>query len=199
MEMLKRLEPVALLLMFCGALNWGIVGISDGDTNVISSIFGSGTLLNVVYVIVGVSVARVRAEADGGPSHPRAASAGRLASSDGAASRGGRPATDGEPGRLARLASSLAHSGWAPGLLARPLAIQDSLAFCCLVTLRAWRSIRARSSCPPAATPTSWTSRAACRTLSPRLAPPTGRQRRSSAVRRPQSPRWSSSRAACTI
>jgi len=55
MEMLKRLEPVALLLMFIGALNWGIVGITDGDTNVLSSIFGSGTLLNVVYVIVGVS------------------------------------------------------------------------------------------------------------------------------------------------
>jgi uncharacterized membrane protein YuzA (DUF378 family) len=55
MEMLKRLEPVALFLMICGALNWGIVGITDGDTNVLSSIFGSGTLLNVVYFIVGVS------------------------------------------------------------------------------------------------------------------------------------------------
>ena len=55
MEMLKRLEPAALLLMIVGALNWGIVGITDGDTNVLSSIFGSGTLLNVVYVIVGVS------------------------------------------------------------------------------------------------------------------------------------------------
>jgi uncharacterized membrane protein YuzA (DUF378 family) len=55
MEMLRRLEPVALFLMICGALNWGIVGITDGDTNVLSSIFGSGTLLNVVYVIVGVS------------------------------------------------------------------------------------------------------------------------------------------------
>jgi len=54
-EMLKRLEPVALLLMFIGALNWGIVGITNGDTNVLSSIFGSGTLLNVVYVLVGVS------------------------------------------------------------------------------------------------------------------------------------------------
>ena len=32
MEMLKRLEPVALFLMICGALNWGIVGITDGDT-----------------------------------------------------------------------------------------------------------------------------------------------------------------------
>jgi uncharacterized membrane protein YuzA (DUF378 family) len=55
MEMLKRVEPVALFLVICGALNWGIVGITDGDTNVLSSIFGSGTLLNVVYVIVGVS------------------------------------------------------------------------------------------------------------------------------------------------
>ena len=55
MEMLKRLEPVALLLMFLGALNLGIVGITNGDTNVLSSIFGSGTLLNVVYVLVGVS------------------------------------------------------------------------------------------------------------------------------------------------
>ena len=55
MEMLRRLEPVALFLVICGALNWGIVGITDGDTNVLSSIFGSGTLLNVVYVIVGVS------------------------------------------------------------------------------------------------------------------------------------------------
>ena len=55
MEMLKRLEPVALLLMFVGALNWGIVGITDGETNVRSSIFGSGTLLNVVYVLVGVA------------------------------------------------------------------------------------------------------------------------------------------------
>ena len=36
-------------------LNWGIVGITNGDTNVLSSIFGSGTLLNVVYVLVGVS------------------------------------------------------------------------------------------------------------------------------------------------
>jgi uncharacterized membrane protein YuzA (DUF378 family) len=55
MEMLKRLEPLALLLIVCGALNWGIVGVTDGDTNVLSSIFGDGTLLNIVYVVVGVS------------------------------------------------------------------------------------------------------------------------------------------------
>ena len=55
MEMLKRLEPLALLIMFLGALNWGILGITDGDTNVLSEVFGTGTLLNVVYVIVGVA------------------------------------------------------------------------------------------------------------------------------------------------
>jgi uncharacterized membrane protein YuzA (DUF378 family) len=55
MEMLKRLEPLALLIMFLGALNWGILGITDGDTNVLSKIFGDGNLLNVVYVVVGVA------------------------------------------------------------------------------------------------------------------------------------------------
>ncbi|HMC05863.1 MAG TPA: DUF378 domain-containing protein, partial [Solirubrobacterales bacterium] len=55
MEMLRKLEPFALFLIVCGALNWGIVGVTDGDTNVLSSIFGDGTLLNIVYVVVGVS------------------------------------------------------------------------------------------------------------------------------------------------
>jgi uncharacterized membrane protein YuzA (DUF378 family) len=55
MEMIKRFEPFALLLMVLGSLNWGVIGLTDGDTNVISNIFGHGTLLNVVYVVVGVS------------------------------------------------------------------------------------------------------------------------------------------------
>jgi uncharacterized membrane protein YuzA (DUF378 family) len=55
MEMLRKLEPFALFVIICGALNWGIVGVTDGDTNVLSSIFGDGTLLNIVYVVVGVS------------------------------------------------------------------------------------------------------------------------------------------------
>jgi uncharacterized membrane protein YuzA (DUF378 family) len=52
MEMVKRFEPVALLLMVIGALNWGMVGLFD--TNVISDVFGSGTLTDIVYVLVGV-------------------------------------------------------------------------------------------------------------------------------------------------
>jgi uncharacterized membrane protein YuzA (DUF378 family) len=55
MEMIKRFEPVALLLMVLGALNWGILGVTDGETNVLFEIFGEGTLLNVIYVVVGVA------------------------------------------------------------------------------------------------------------------------------------------------
>ena len=51
MEMIKRLEPIALLIVVLGALNWGMVGLFD--TNVISDVFGSGTH-DVVYTIVGV-------------------------------------------------------------------------------------------------------------------------------------------------
>ncbi|MEX2107777.1 MAG: DUF378 domain-containing protein [Solirubrobacterales bacterium] len=53
MEMIKRFEPVALLVMVLGALNWGMVGLFD--TNVISEAFGTGTLTDIVYVVVGVS------------------------------------------------------------------------------------------------------------------------------------------------
>jgi uncharacterized protein len=55
MEMLRRFEPLVLFVMIVGALNWGIVGLTDGDTNVLSDIFGSGTLTNVVYVVIGVA------------------------------------------------------------------------------------------------------------------------------------------------
>ena len=53
MEFLHKLEPTALLVAVLGALNWGILGITD--TNVLAEIFGSGTLTDVVYVIVGVA------------------------------------------------------------------------------------------------------------------------------------------------
>jgi len=51
--MLRKFEPVALLLMIIGALNWAIVALFD--TNVVEEIFGSGTVTDVVYVLVGVS------------------------------------------------------------------------------------------------------------------------------------------------
>ena len=52
MEMVRRLEPLALLLVVLGALNWGMVGLFD--TNVITEIFGSGTVTDVIYTVVGV-------------------------------------------------------------------------------------------------------------------------------------------------
>ena len=55
MEMLKRLEPLALFLMIVGALTWGIVGITGGETNVITEVFGTGTFTDVVYVAVGLA------------------------------------------------------------------------------------------------------------------------------------------------
>lgn len=55
MEMLRRFEPLTLFLMIVGALNWGIVGVTGGETNVLSEIFGTGTLTDVVYVVIGVA------------------------------------------------------------------------------------------------------------------------------------------------
>lgn len=51
MEMIKRFEPVALLVVVIGALNWGMVGLFD--TNVVADVFGGGTLIDIVYVVVG--------------------------------------------------------------------------------------------------------------------------------------------------
>ena len=39
METLKRFEPIALLVLVLGGLNWGMVGLFD--TNVISDVFGT--------------------------------------------------------------------------------------------------------------------------------------------------------------
>jgi uncharacterized membrane protein YuzA (DUF378 family) len=55
MEMLRRFEPLVLFLMIIGALNWGIFGITGGDTNVLEEIFSTGTFLDVVYIVIGVA------------------------------------------------------------------------------------------------------------------------------------------------
>lgn len=54
MDMLRRLEPLALFLVIVGALNWGILGITGGETNVLAEIFGTGTFTDVVYTVIGV-------------------------------------------------------------------------------------------------------------------------------------------------
>ena len=53
MEFMKRAEPIWLLLVVIGALNWGIVGLFD--TNVVEEILGTGTAADVVYVLVGLA------------------------------------------------------------------------------------------------------------------------------------------------
>ena len=53
MDFIKRSEPVWLALAIIGALNWGIVGLFD--TNVVSEIFGTGTVTDVVYVVIGLA------------------------------------------------------------------------------------------------------------------------------------------------
>lgn len=51
MELLKRLDPLWLLLMVIGGLTWAIVAIFD--TNLFTEIFGSGTVRDVAYCVVG--------------------------------------------------------------------------------------------------------------------------------------------------
>jgi uncharacterized membrane protein YuzA (DUF378 family) len=53
MEAVRKFEPLALLLIIIGAMNWAIVALFD--TNVIAEIFGTGTATDVVYVLVGLS------------------------------------------------------------------------------------------------------------------------------------------------
>jgi uncharacterized membrane protein YuzA (DUF378 family) len=53
MEMLKRLEPLSLLILVLVALNWAVNAIFDW--NAISEIFGSGTANDVVYVVAGIA------------------------------------------------------------------------------------------------------------------------------------------------
>ena len=53
MEMIRRLEPLALLLVMVVALNWAVDAVFDW--NAIKEIFGSGTAADIVYVVVGVA------------------------------------------------------------------------------------------------------------------------------------------------
>jgi uncharacterized membrane protein YuzA (DUF378 family) len=52
MDLVKKLEPLWLVLMMLVALNWAIAALFD--TNVISDVLGSGTVRDVFYVVAGV-------------------------------------------------------------------------------------------------------------------------------------------------
>lgn len=53
MTFIKRMEPLWLLIVILGCLNWAMVALFD--TNVVSEVFGSGTATDVVYVIIGLA------------------------------------------------------------------------------------------------------------------------------------------------
>jgi uncharacterized membrane protein YuzA (DUF378 family) len=53
MDMVKRLEPLSLLLVMLVALNWAIDALFDW--NAISEIIGTGTAADVVYVVAGLA------------------------------------------------------------------------------------------------------------------------------------------------
>jgi len=53
MELLRRIEPFSLLVMFVGALDWGILGVFN--TNVFAQVFGGGDLLTAAYTVVGAA------------------------------------------------------------------------------------------------------------------------------------------------
>ena len=53
MESIKRMEPIWLALVVFGALNWLLVGLFEW--NLVAEIFGTGTVTDVIYVIVGLA------------------------------------------------------------------------------------------------------------------------------------------------
>lgn len=50
---MNTLDWVAWVLVIVGALNWGLMGVSS--LNLVETIFGMGTLTQVVYILVGLS------------------------------------------------------------------------------------------------------------------------------------------------
>jgi uncharacterized membrane protein YuzA (DUF378 family) len=53
MELLRRMEPFSLHILFLGALDWGILGVFN--TNLFTQVFGSGDLLTAAYTVVGAA------------------------------------------------------------------------------------------------------------------------------------------------
>jgi uncharacterized membrane protein YuzA (DUF378 family) len=53
MDSIRRMEPVWLALVVLGALNWLLVGLFEW--NLVTEIFGTGTVTDVIYVIVGLA------------------------------------------------------------------------------------------------------------------------------------------------
>ncbi len=50
---LNTLDWIAFILLIIGGLNWGLVGLMN--FNLVSAIFGEGTVGLIIYVLVGLS------------------------------------------------------------------------------------------------------------------------------------------------
>lgn len=77
MELLKRLDPLWIVLLIVGGLNWAVLALFD--TNVVAEIFGTGTFTDIVYVLVGFAALMLmprlleEAHLTGRHTHPRGA------------------------------------------------------------------------------------------------------------------------------
>lgn len=49
----STLDWIAFILLIVGGLNWGLVGLFD--FNLVTTIFGTGILATIIYVLVGLS------------------------------------------------------------------------------------------------------------------------------------------------
>ena len=51
---METLQKTCLVLTIVGAINWGLIGLLD--FNLVSTIFGSGTMLErLTYILVGIA------------------------------------------------------------------------------------------------------------------------------------------------
>ena len=50
---MKVLDVIIGIFLIIGGLNWGLVGLFD--FNLVSAIFGEGTLTRAIYIVVGLS------------------------------------------------------------------------------------------------------------------------------------------------
>ena len=50
---MESLQKICLVITIIGAITWGIIGIFD--TNIVTAIFGEGTLARFIYTLVGIT------------------------------------------------------------------------------------------------------------------------------------------------
>ena len=47
------IDWIALILVIIGGLNWGLIGFFD--YNIVTGIFGAGTITTIIYALVGIA------------------------------------------------------------------------------------------------------------------------------------------------